>query len=72
MPKFQVLKRVDAFVDYIAEIEADSAEEAAGKADFDEDAQAWQERSVVQFDARTYVTLDDHGREIEHTQRGDF
>ncbi len=28
MPVFTILSRVDAYVDYVAEIEADSAEEA--------------------------------------------
>ena len=72
MAKFQVLRRVDAFVDYIAEVEADSPEEAARKANDDEEPFDWQERGVVQFDARTFVTLDDEGSEIESTQCGDF
>jgi len=33
MAKFQVLKRVDAFIDYVADVEANSAAEAARQAD---------------------------------------
>lgn len=72
MPKFQVLRRVDAFVDYVAEIEADSPEEAARKANDDEEPFDWRERGVIQFDARSFVTLDAEGIEIERTQCGDF
>jgi hypothetical protein len=72
MPKFKVLRRVDAFVDYVAEIEADSADEAAAKADADERRFKWQREGVHHFDARLFVTLDHGGNEIESTQRGDF
>jgi hypothetical protein len=72
MPKFQVLRRVDAFVDYVAEVEADTAEEAAENASDDEGAYVWQEIDTHQFDARLFVTLDENGSEIEATQRGDF
>lgn len=72
MPKFQVLRRVDAFVDYVTDVEADSAEEAAQKADRYEEAYGWQKQRVLQFDARSFLTLDDDGVEIEATQRGDF
>ena len=72
MPKFQVLRRVDAFVDYVAEIDADSPEDAARKANDDEEPFDWQERGVVQFDARSFVALDGEGIEIERSQCGDF
>lgn len=72
MPKFKVLRRVDAFVDFIAEVEADSADEAAAKADQDEGKFEWQRDGVHHFDARVFVTLDDDGNEVKSTQRGDF
>lgn len=72
MPKFQVLRRVDAFVDYVAEIEADGAQEASDAASDDEGQFKWQEVGVQQFDARRFVTLDNDGNEIESTAHGDF
>lgn len=72
MPKFQVLRRVDAFVDYIAEVDAESAEDAALKAADAEDSLIWAERGVQQFDARLYIALDKDGCEIDGTQCGDF
>lgn len=72
MPTFQVLRRVDAFVDYIAEVDARSADEAAAKANRDETPYKWQRVSVAQFDARVFVALDEDGNEIESTQCGDF
>ncbi len=72
MPTFQVLRRVDAFVDYVAEVDASSADEAAARANRDETPYKWKRVSVAQFDARLFVALDDDGNEIESTQRGDF
>ncbi len=72
MPTFQVRRRVDAFVDYVANVEASSADEAAAKAYEDEAAFKWEETGVVQFDARMFVTLDPESNEIDGSQRGDF
>jgi hypothetical protein len=70
MPTFTVLSRVDAYVDYVAEVEADSAEEAADLAYDGDPSVKWQERGVVEFDARRVVALDEDGEEIEETARG--
>jgi hypothetical protein len=72
MAKFQVLSRVDAFADYVAEVEADDPHSAAliaysGKADI-----AWRKQRVTEFDARRIVTLNEHGEEIESTAQGKF
>lgn len=72
MPKFKVLRRVDAFADDVAEVEAETAEEAARKASVDERTYEWEETGTHHFDARLFVTLDENGSEIEATQRGDF
>ena len=69
---FEVLCRIDAFADYVAEVEADDAEEAAALAHDDHGDYKWEHRSIQEFDARLYVTLDDAGNEIEETQVGDF
>ncbi len=72
MAKFQVISRVDAFVDYVAEVEADDPHSAAliaygGKADID-----WKKQRVTEFDARRIATLDERGEEIESTAQGKF
>lgn len=70
MPKFTVLSRVDAYVDYTTEVEADSSEEAVDIAyDGGPDVQ-WKEIGVVEFDARHVVALDDAGEEIDTYSRG--
>lgn len=72
MAKFRVLRRVDAFVGYVADVEADSAEQAARSAERNEERYAWEHVDVQHFDARLFVTLDEDGNELEHTQTGDF
>jgi hypothetical protein len=72
MPTFQVLRRVDAFVDYVADVEAATADQAAAMADADETRFKWKRVSIAQFDARLFVALDENGDELESTQRGDF
>ena len=70
MPVFLVLSRVDAYVGYVAEIEADTAEEAVDIAYDGGPGVVWSEQGVVEFDARRVVALDDDGEEIESTARG--
>lgn len=70
MPTFTVLSRVDAYVDYVAEVEADSAEEAVDLAYGGGPSIIWKELGVVEFDARHVVALDANGDEIEATARG--
>jgi hypothetical protein len=72
MPLFSVLCRIDAFADYVAEVEADSAEDAAVLADENHSRYNWVHHQTAEFDARLYVTLDGDGNEIEATQVGDF
>jgi hypothetical protein len=72
MPKFTVLSRADAFVDYVAEIEAETAKQAVELVWNDAPGIVWEKRGTVQFDARHIVALDDEGNEIEDTARGDF
>jgi hypothetical protein len=71
MPTFKVLCRVDAFIDYVAEVEADDADEAAYLAKEGPKLE-WQREGEAEFDARLYVTLDKDGEPIESTQCGDF
>ena len=72
MGRFLVQSRVDAFVDYIAEIEADDADEAARIAYDGGEGVVWTRQGVSEFDDRRVVTLGVDGEEIEATARGGF
>lgn len=72
MPEFKVRRRIDAWVTYVAKVEADSAAEAASLAEDNEDAYDWREDDVLTSDAREFVTLDTAGEEIDVTRTGDF
>jgi hypothetical protein len=72
MPTFNVLCRIDAYADYVAKVEADSAAEAAELARENHGDYKWEYDQTAEFDDRLYVTLDDDGNEIEGTQVGDF
>lgn len=72
MPRFTVLSRKDAFVDYLAEIEAPDAQAAVQIAYEGGSGVKWEERGIVEFDAVHMVALDDEAREIESTACGDF
>jgi hypothetical protein len=71
MPKFVVRRRVDAWVNYTAEIEAEDAEEAAELAQENDDTIDWTEEGVDTFDDRRFITLDGEGHEIFATEVGD-
>ena len=69
MARFQVLSRVDAYLDYLAEVEAEDANEAAILA-YEGEGVVWTLQGVTEFDARRVVTLGADGEEIEATARG--
>lgn len=70
MPTYTVLSRVDAYVDYVTEVEADTAEEAVDLAYDGGPDIVWEPYGVVEFDARRVVALDDEGDEIASAVRG--
>jgi hypothetical protein len=72
VPTFTVLCRIDAFADYVAEVEAETPEEAARLAEANHSDYKWEHDQTAEFDARVYYTLDAQGREIERTMVGDF
>ena len=72
MPTFTVLCRIDAYADYVAEVEADSAVEAAELARESHGDYKWEHEQTQEFDDRFYVTLDADGAEIEATHVGDM
>jgi len=52
MPTFTVLCRVDAYADYVAEVEADSAEDAAELARESHEDYKWTDDQTAEFDDR--------------------
>lgn len=70
MPKFTVLCRQDAYVDFTAEVEAETPQEAARLARSAPGKHNWLQRSVSGFDAALYVALDEAGQEIGGTECG--
>ena len=70
MPTFTILSRVDAYVDYTCEVEADSAEEAVdlvynGLVDVE-----WENQGTVEFDAVRMSAIDRNGEDIDGYTRG--
>ena len=72
MAAFSVLCRIDAYADYIAEVEADTAEEAAELARENHGDYKWEHDQTAEFDDRCYVTLSADGVTIEVTRVGDY
>jgi hypothetical protein len=67
MPTFSVLRRVDAWIDYIAEIEAKTAEDAAIIASDQNDRLSWRRVGEEEFWNARYAALDEGGEEISET-----
>lgn len=72
MPTFKVRRRVDAYVDYVTSVEADTPEEAAEIAHDNEGEFEWECEGECEFDARQFIALDAKGDEIDGTQVGDL
>ncbi len=70
MPTFTIIKRVDAYVDYECEVEADTLEEAVDIAYEGRRPLRWENQGVVEFDACHVAALDENGDEIESYTRG--
>lgn len=68
MPIYTVRRRVDAFVDYLAEVEADDPVAAAQLAEEQDEDLAWAPDGVCEFDDRVFITLDAVGAEIAETE----
>lgn len=66
MAKFTVLQRIDAWIDYVAEVEAEDAEAAAKAAHAGTDT-SWKRVGEAEFWNARFTTLDDAGNEISDT-----
>lgn len=67
MPKFRVLRRVDAWIDYVTEVEAESPGDAALVAARMDSASAWTRVGEAEFWNAHFATLDKHGLELSET-----
>ncbi len=72
MPTFKVLKRVEAYVDYHIDVEAEDAKSAAEYATAEDDELDWQPSATTEFEESRIVALDAEGNEIDDTAFGDF
>lgn len=72
MAKFRVLLQQDAFVEFTAEIDADTLEAAVDRAYADRSSVQWQRRDVQCYDACRVVAIDDADAEIGDYSRGRF
>ncbi|WP_430424471.1 hypothetical protein [Phenylobacterium sp.] len=68
MPTYTVRRRVDAYVDYLAHVEADNPVEAAALAEEQDGDLPWLPDGVCEFDDRIFITLDAIGAEIAETE----
>ncbi len=67
MTTFKVLRRVDAWVDYVAEVEAETADEASLKAAQMSEQIAWNRSGFEEFWNARFAVLDDDGSEMPST-----
>lgn len=70
MPTFTILSRVDAYVDYTCEVEADSAEEAVDLVYMGDVEVTWRSHGVTEFDAVRMSAIDADGNDIDGYTRG--
>lgn len=72
MPKFKVMRAVDAFALYEAVVEAADEIDAARIARENDSHIPWTDAGLTTFDARGFVTLAEDGKPIGITRVGDF
>ena len=72
MAIFKVLRRVDAFALYTAEIDADDEASAVKIARENDEIVEWNRSGLLTFDAREFVALDPNGLPVLGTTSGDF
>lgn len=70
MPKFTILSRVDAYVDYTCEVRARTAEEAVDLVYDGLVEVKWKQGDVAEFDAVCMSAIDENGDDIDGYTRG--
>ena len=68
MQTYIVRRRVDAYVDYVAEVVADDAKQAAAIAASMDDDLDWANEGAHEFDERIFITLNSDGDELTDTE----
>ncbi|GLK51538.1 MAG: hypothetical protein CMH94_07425 [Oceanicaulis sp.] len=69
MPTFRVRKQVDAYVNYVAFIDAPDAETAVDWAYDDGGSYDWERDGVTEFDDVRVAVIDNSGDEVEGISR---
>ncbi len=64
MPKFEVMRKIDAWVREVAVIDAANSEEALEVACANERELTWRNAGTQTFDERRFVVLDEDGLEV--------
>lgn len=67
MKKFKVLRRVDAWIDYVVEVEAITAVEASTMACQASEQLSWRRVGSEEFWNARFVVLDEQGSEVADT-----
>lgn len=70
MPRFTILSRVDAYVDYTCQVTARTAEEAVDQVYYGYVDVKWKPAGTVEFDARRMSAIDENGDDIDGYTRG--
>ena len=70
MPIFKILSRIDAYVDYTTEVEANSAEEAVDLVYEGHVPVEWTNQGVIEFDAVRMSAVNADGEDIDGYTRG--
>jgi len=70
MPIFTILSRVDAYVDYTCEVEAENAEEAVDLVYMGDIRVVWKNQGVTEFDAVRMSAIDADWNDIDGYTRG--
>lgn len=70
MPIFTILSRVDAYVDYTCDVEADTAEEAVDRVYSGDVGVEWKHQGVIEFNAVRMSAIDENGDDIGDYRRG--
>ena len=64
MPKFEVMRKIDAWVREVVVVDATNSKEALEVVRANEHQLKWQDAGTQMFDERRFVVLDEDGLEV--------
>lgn len=64
MPKFEVMRKIDAWVREVAVVDAENSEKALEVACANEHKLMWKDAGTQTFDERRFVVMDEDGLEV--------